>query len=109
MPAETSQSPTLTAAATQAGVIMGTAAYMAPEQAKGKVADKRADIWSFGVVLLEMLTGERTFAGETISETLADVMKTEPSWDQLPGDLLSMAFWYGFGQRAGIVEIAGGR
>ena len=84
-----SQSPTLTAAATQAGVIMGTAAYMSPEQAKGKVADKRADIWAFGVVLLEMLTGQRVFRGETISETLADVMKTEPAWDQLPTDLPS--------------------
>ena len=66
-----SQSPTLTAAATQAGVIMGTAAYMAPEQAKGKAADKRADIWAFGIVLLEMLSGQRAFSGETISETLA--------------------------------------
>ena len=84
-----SLSPTLTAAATQAGVIMGTAAYMAPEQAKGKAADKRADIWAFGIVLLEMLSGQRVFAGETISETLADVMKTEPSWDQLPADLPS--------------------
>ena len=84
-----SQSPTLTAAATQAGVIMGTAAYMAPEQAKGKAADKRADIWAFGIVLLEMLSGRRVFSGETISETLADVMKTEPSWDRLPADVPS--------------------
>ena len=73
-----SQSPTLTAAATQMGVIMGTAAYMSPEQAKGKIADKRADIWAFGVVLFEMLTGQRVFGGETVSETLADVMKSDP-------------------------------
>ena len=84
---EPSLSPTLTAAATQAGVIMGTAAYMAPEQAKGKVADKRADIWAFGVVLLEMHSGQRVFSGETVSETLADVMKTEPSWNRLPAEL----------------------
>ena len=84
-----SQSPTLTAAATQMGVIMGTAAYMSPEQAKGKVADKRADIWAFGVVLLEMLTGHRVFSGETVSETLAAVMMKEPEWDRSPADLSS--------------------
>ena len=82
-----SQSPTLTAAATQMGVIMGTAAYMAPEQGKGKVADKRADIWAFGVVLLEMIAGQRVFSGETVSETLAAVMMKEPDWNQLPTDL----------------------
>src|SRR5438046_1765983 len=64
-------SPTLTLGATQAGVIMGTAAYMSPEQARGKPIDKRADIWAFGVVLYEMLTGERLFEGETVSDTLA--------------------------------------
>ena len=79
-----SQSPTLTAAATQMGVIMGTAAYMSPEQAKGKPVDHRADIWAFGVVLYEMLTGQRAFDGETVSETLADVMKTDPNWERLP-------------------------
>ena len=84
-----SESPTLTAAATKMGVIMGTATYMAPEQAKGKVADKRADIWAFGVVLLEMLTGHRVFSGETVSETLAAVMMKEPEWDRLPADLRS--------------------
>ena len=84
-----SQSPTLTAAATQMGVIMGTAAYMSPEQAKGKIADKRADIWAFGVVLFEMLTGQRVFGGETVSETLADVMKSDPQWETLPSDLPS--------------------
>ena len=79
-----SQSPTLTAAATQMGVIMGTAAYMSPEQARGKPVDKRADIWAFGVVLFEMLTGQRVFEGETVSETLAAVMMREPEWDRSP-------------------------
>ena len=64
-------SPTLSMAATQAGVILGTAAYMAPEQARGKVADKRADIWAFGVVLYEMVTGKRLFQGEDLTDTLA--------------------------------------
>ena len=86
---DSSESPTLTAAATKMGVIMGTATYMAPEQAKGKVADKRADIWAFGVVLLEMLTGHRVFSGETVSETLAAVMMKDPEWDRLPTDLPS--------------------
>ncbi len=77
-------SPTLTARATQVGMIIGTAAYMAPEQAKGKAVDKRADIWAFGVVLYEMLTGERAFKGDDISEVLATVLKTEPDWHALP-------------------------
>src|SRR6266851_3169732 len=68
-------SPTLTMRATQAGMIMGTAAYMSPEQASGKPVDKRADIWTFGVVLWEMLTGKRLFDGETISHVLADVLR----------------------------------
>ena len=79
-----SQSPTLTAAATQMGVIMGTAAYMSPEQAAGRPADKRSDIWSFGVVLFEMLTGQRLFTGETVSHVLASVLKTDPNWTLLP-------------------------
>ena len=79
-----SQSPTLTAAATQMGVIMGTAAYMSPEQAAGKVVDKRGDIWSFGVVLFEMLTGQRLFTGETVSHVLGAVLQVEPQWDALP-------------------------
>ena len=79
-----SQSPTLTAAATQMGVIMGTAAYMSPEQASGATVDKRADIWSFGAVLFEMLTGKRAFDGETVSHVLAAVLKTEPDWAALP-------------------------
>ena len=79
-----SQSPTLTAAATQMGVIMGTAAYMSPEQAAGKTVDKRGDIWSFGVVLFEMLTGQRLFTGETVSHVLGAVLQVEPKWDALP-------------------------
>lgn len=77
-------SPTLTIAATQAGMIMGTATYMSPEQAAGKPVDKRADIWSFGVVLFEMLTGKRLFDGETISHTLAAVLTKEPDLQQVP-------------------------
>ena len=77
-------SPTMTIAATQAGMIMGTAAYMSPEQAAGKLVDKRADIWSFGVVLFEMLTGKRLFEGETISHTLAAVLTKEPDLLQVP-------------------------
>jgi hypothetical protein len=71
---------------TVAGVIMGTAAYMSPEQARGIAADKRADIWSFGVVLYEMLTGRHLFRGETVSDTLAGVLKTDPDWKVLPSD-----------------------
>ncbi len=82
-----SLSPTLTAAATQMGVIMGTAAYMAPEQAKGRQVDKRADIWAFGVVLFEMLTGKRAFEGRDVSETLAGVIKSDPEWESLPTDI----------------------
>ena len=82
-----SNSPTLTAAATQMGVIMGTAAYMSPEQAWGKPVDKRADIWAFGCVLYEMLTGGRAFAGDDVSETLARVLEREPVWESLPGTM----------------------
>ncbi len=77
-------SPTLTARATQLGVILGTAAYMAPEQAKGRPVDKRADIWAFGVVLYEMLAGRRAFEGEDVSETLAAVLTREPAFDAVP-------------------------
>jgi serine/threonine protein kinase len=76
--ADPRSSPTLTLSATRAGVILGTAAYMSPEQARGAVVDKRADIWAFGVVLCEMLTGRRSFAGETVSDTLAAVLKNRP-------------------------------
>ncbi len=81
-----SESPTLSVAATQAGVILGTAAYMSPEQARGQAVDKRADIWAFGVVLYEMLTGKRTFQGETISDTLAAVLRADVDWVALPAD-----------------------
>jgi len=83
----TSATMSLTTSATQMGMVIGTAAYMAPEQAKGKPVDKRADIWAFGVVLLEMLGGKRVFGGETASETLAAVMMKEPDWGPLPTDL----------------------
>ena len=84
-----SQSPTisLTAAATQMGMVIGTAAYMAPEQAKGKVVDKRADVWAFGAVLFEMLAGQRPFAGEDVSETLARVIDREPDLATLPDNV----------------------
>ncbi|MEX1128972.1 MAG: protein kinase [Vicinamibacterales bacterium] len=77
-------SPTITSPATQMGMIIGTAAYMAPEQAKGRAVDRRADIWAFGVVLYEMLTGGRAFKGDDISDVLAAVLKTEPDWTALP-------------------------
>ncbi|MFN8179786.1 MAG: protein kinase [bacterium] len=85
---ELTQSPTLSpaisGAMTAAGVILGTAGYMSPEQARGHAVDKRADIWAFGVVLFEMLTGRRLFSGETVSDTLAAVLRHEPEWDSLP-------------------------
>jgi eukaryotic-like serine/threonine-protein kinase len=77
-------SPTLSASQTAVGVILGTAAYMSPEQAKGKAVDMRADIWAFGVVLYEMLTGRQLFTGETVTETLAAILKGEPDWQALP-------------------------
>jgi hypothetical protein len=77
-------SPTLSLAMTQAGTILGTAAYMSPEQARGKPVDKRADIWAFGVVFYEMLTGEQLFGGETITDTLASVVKDAPDLNKLP-------------------------
>ena len=79
-----SESPTVTAAATAAGVILGTAAYMSPEQARGKPVDKRADIWAFGVVLFEMLTGKRPFEGRDVSEVLGGILRLEPEWQALP-------------------------
>jgi eukaryotic-like serine/threonine-protein kinase len=79
-----SSSPTITRMATQAGIILGTAAYMSPEQAKGKSVDRRTDTWAFGCVLYEMLTGKMAFSGETVTDTLASVIKSEPDWNALP-------------------------
>jgi serine/threonine-protein kinase len=84
-PADPWMSPTITTPAmTEAGMILGTAAYMSPEQARGKPVDKRADIWAFGCVLYEMLTGQRAFDGQGVSETLARVIEREPDWARLP-------------------------
>jgi serine/threonine protein kinase len=82
--ADMGTSPTLTHMATQMGFIIGTAAYMSPEQAKAKPVDRRADIWAFGCVLFEMLTGKAAFAGETITDILASVVRAEPDWSKLP-------------------------
>ena len=79
-----SSSPTLTHRGTQAGMILGTAAYMSPEQAKGRMIDRRSDIWAFGCVLFEMLTGKMVFSGETVTDTLAEIVKSEPNWNLLP-------------------------
>ncbi|HXI03689.1 MAG TPA: serine/threonine-protein kinase, partial [Candidatus Saccharimonadales bacterium] len=81
---DSSLSPTLTTPATRTGVILGTAAYMSPEQARGRPVDRRADIWAFGCVLFEMLAGRRTFSGETVSDTLAAILRAEPEWSALP-------------------------
>ena len=83
------QSPTITSPAmhTHAGIILGTAVYMSPEQAKGKQADKRSDIWAFGCVLFEMLTGRRAFDGEDLTDVVAAVVRGEPDWTLLPADL----------------------
>ena len=83
---DAASSPTLTISPTRASMILGTAAYMAPEQARGITVDKRADIWAFGVVLYEMLTGKPLFTGETISDILAGVLRAEPDWSALPTD-----------------------
>ena len=82
--ADPSQSPTVIMAATQAGMILGTAGYMSPEQAAGQSVDKRADIWAFGVVLWEMVTGERLFEGDTVRQILAAVLTKEPEWERAP-------------------------
>ena len=85
-PFDSSESPTITAAGTHDGVILGTAAYMSPEQARGRPVDRRADLWAFGVVLYEMLTGRRAFEGESVSDTLSHVLTKEPDWSALPAD-----------------------
>src|SRR6202049_4898753 len=80
-------SPTLSRAATMQGVILGTAAYMSPEQARGKSVDKRTDIWAFGAVLFELLTGKQAFHGEDITDILAAVVRAEPDWSKLPSGM----------------------
>src|SRR6201987_5361481 len=79
-----SQSPTLSAVATMQGVLLGTAGYMSPEQARGQAVDQRTDIWAFGFFLYDLLTGKQVFEGEDITEILAAVVKTEPDWQALP-------------------------
>jgi Tol biopolymer transport system component/predicted Ser/Thr protein kinase len=88
-PASLTNSPTITSpvGVTGVGMLLGTAAYMSPEQAKGKAADKRSDVWAFGCVLYEMLTGIRAFGREDVPETLADVLRVEPAWQALPQQL----------------------
>ena len=81
---DSSESPTVTGAATEAGVILGTAGYMSPEQARGKTVDKRTDIWAFGCCLYEALTAQVTFQGDTLSDTLASVLGQDPDWEALP-------------------------
>ena len=83
----TENSPTLTARATKLGLILGTGAYMSPEQARGKIVDKRADIWAFGCVLFELVTGKRAFEGEDITDVIARVIEREPDWTRLPHDI----------------------
>jgi len=92
-PSSGTQSPTVTSPAmmTGVGVLLGTAAYMSPEQARGRVVDTRTDIWSFGAVLYEMLTGKRAFAGDEVSDVLASVLAREPDWTLLPADLPPVA------------------
>jgi serine/threonine protein kinase/Tol biopolymer transport system component len=86
-PTDQTASPTLSAAQTMGGMLLGTAAYMSPEQARGKEVDRRADIWAFGCVLYEMLTGRQTFPqGDTLSDTLAGILAREPDWQALPAD-----------------------
>ena len=87
-PGDASQSPTITSPAmTRTGIILGTAAYMSPEQAKGLAADRRSDLWAFGCVLYEMLTGRRAFDGEDVTETIAAVVRDQPDWTLLPPDV----------------------
>jgi serine/threonine protein kinase/Tol biopolymer transport system component len=84
---QSDDSPTITMAATEAGMILGTAAYMSPEQARGKAVDKRADIWAFGVVLYELFTGKRPFGGETLTDTFVSVVKEDPDWNLVPAQV----------------------
>lgn len=85
--ADTANSPTMLGGSTDAGIILGTAAYMSPEQARGRAVDKRADIWAFGCIVYEMLTGAPTFGGESTTDILADVVTRDPEWQRLPPGL----------------------
>ena len=84
---ELANSPTITVGGTVAGLILGTAAYMSPEQARGRAVDKRTDVWAFGCVLYELLTGRAAFPGETVSDTIGAILNREPDWNQLPRGL----------------------
>jgi eukaryotic-like serine/threonine-protein kinase len=90
---QSDHSPTISMSQTEAGVILGTASYMSPEQAKGKLVDHRADIYAFGVVLYEMFTGQRLHHGESTTEVLASVIKEEPQWDNVPVQVRKMLRW----------------
>ncbi len=85
-PADPSQSPTLSAGPTRAGMILGTAAYMSPEQARARPVDKRTDIWAFGCVLYELLAGRQAFGGESVSDTMVSILKGDPDWGRLPAE-----------------------
>jgi serine/threonine-protein kinase len=85
--ANIANSPTVSVCGTQAGLLLGTAAYMAPEQARGQPVDRRADIWAFGCVVYEMLTGRQAFPGATLTDVLAAIVMREPDWERLPSDL----------------------
>ena len=91
--ADAAHSPTLTVAGTRLGTILGTAAYMAPEQARGKIADRRADIWAFGAVVYELLTGAPPFAGETVTDILSAVIGVEPDWTRVPPRARRLLQW----------------
>jgi serine/threonine-protein kinase len=90
-PADLSTSPTVTAHGTRAGVILGTAAYMSPEQARSQPVDKRTDVWAFGCVLFEMLTARRAFAGDTVSDVIAGIIRSDPPFDALRRDAAGRA------------------
>ena len=86
-PSDIANSPTVSVMGTAAGVILGTAAYMSPEQARGQSVDKRTDIWAFGCVIFELLTGRKAFSGATVSDLLAAILTQEPRWPELPSDV----------------------
>jgi Tol biopolymer transport system component len=85
-PSDPMHSPTVTVAGTREGVILGTAKYMSPEQARGKAVDKRTDVWAFGCVLYQMLTAQAPFEGDTVSDTIVSILEREPAWDRLPAN-----------------------